>query len=94
MTRTIRIESGGHILISADLDIFSLNARDRSFILGLIEQVEKYEAGRRRLPSGLSTTDIAELPGLLDASYMSRIQLGSIGSGSALAPAGREDGAP
>lgn len=42
-SKTVSLVSGGSLTVSADLDLFSLNADDRKFIFGLIDQLEGYE---------------------------------------------------
>jgi hypothetical protein len=42
-SKTVRLESGGTLVLSATLDLFSLNPRDRKFLFELIDQLEAYE---------------------------------------------------
>ena len=41
--KTIRLQSGGTLCLSATLDLFSLNSEDRKFIFGLIDSLEGYK---------------------------------------------------
>jgi len=42
-SKTVGLESGGSLTLSATLDLFALNPKDRSFIFELIDRLEKYE---------------------------------------------------
>ena len=42
-SKTVRLQSGGDLVLSATLGIFSLNPKDRKFIFELIERLEEYE---------------------------------------------------
>jgi hypothetical protein len=42
-SKTVRLQSGGDLVLSATLGIFSLNPKDRKFIVELIERLEEYE---------------------------------------------------
>jgi hypothetical protein len=43
-SKTVRLQSGGDLVLSATLGIFSLNPKDRKFIFAIIELLEKYES--------------------------------------------------
>lgn len=47
-SRTVNLASGGTLTISATLDLFSLSPPDRNFVFGLIDELDKYEAGGRK----------------------------------------------
>jgi hypothetical protein len=42
-SRTVRLQSGGTLTLSATLDLFKLNSGDRKFVFDLIDQLEGYE---------------------------------------------------
>ncbi len=41
--KTVRLQSGGTLTLSASLDLFSLNAADRGFVFELIDRMESYQ---------------------------------------------------
>jgi hypothetical protein len=41
-SKTVRLQSGGTLTLSATLDLFALNSEDRKFIFGLIDSLEGY----------------------------------------------------
>jgi hypothetical protein len=43
--KTVNLQSGGTLTISATLDLFSLNSADRTFVFELIDKLEGYEKG-------------------------------------------------
>jgi hypothetical protein len=42
-SKTVKLGSGGTLVLSASLDLFSLNPDDRKFLFALIDQLEEYE---------------------------------------------------
>ncbi len=42
-SKTVRLQSGGTLMLSATLDLFSLNADDRKFVFELIDKLEAYQ---------------------------------------------------
>jgi hypothetical protein len=42
-SKSVELESGGTLTLSASLDLFSLNPKDRKFIFELIDKLEDYE---------------------------------------------------
>lgn len=42
--RVVTLKSGGTLTVSATLDVFKLSAADRTFVFGLIDKLEEYEA--------------------------------------------------
>lgn len=48
--KTITLKSGGTLTLSATLDLFSLNAVDRTFVFDLIDKLEGYEKGSVQPP--------------------------------------------
>lgn len=49
--KTVSLRSGGWVRVSYDADFFTLNTRDREFVLGLIDSLRAYE-DRKSLPQG------------------------------------------
>jgi hypothetical protein len=43
-SKTVRLQSGGELVVSATLGMFALNPKDRKLIIELIERLETYEA--------------------------------------------------
>lgn len=41
---TVSLQSGGTVTLTADVDLFSMNAEDRDFVFGLIDQLRNYGA--------------------------------------------------
>lgn len=50
-SKTVRLQSGGTLTLSATLDLFSLNAEDRKFIFDLIDRLESYVQPEMSNPS-------------------------------------------
>lgn len=42
-SKTVRLQSGGTLTISATLDLFALNSDDRKFVFGLIDTLDSYK---------------------------------------------------
>jgi hypothetical protein len=42
-SRSVDLKSGGTLTVSASMDVFKLNAEDRTFVFGLIDKLEEYE---------------------------------------------------
>jgi hypothetical protein len=47
-SKTVSLESGGTLTVSATSDFFSLNAADRKFFNTIIDQLEAYESGSKK----------------------------------------------
>ncbi len=45
LSRTVRLTSGGTLTLTADVDLFSLSAEDRSFLFHLIDTIQSYDGG-------------------------------------------------
>lgn len=41
-SKTVRLQSGGTLTLSATLDLFSLNSEDRAFVFGFIDKLDGY----------------------------------------------------
>ena len=47
----VRLQSGGTLMLSATLDLFSLNTDDRKFIFELIDKLESYKQPEEAAPA-------------------------------------------
>ena len=57
-SKTVRLQSGGTLTLSATLDLFALNPNDRKFVFDLIDQLDGYQQPTATLPEAV--TEIAE----------------------------------
>jgi hypothetical protein len=46
--KSVSLASGGTLTLSATLDLFSLNATDRTFVFSIIDKLEEYERGNQK----------------------------------------------
>jgi hypothetical protein len=47
-SKVILLDSGGTLTLSVAADVFSMSAEDRSFVFGLIDELQKYEKGAEK----------------------------------------------
>jgi hypothetical protein len=47
-SKSVSLASGGTLTLSATLDLFSLNAADRTFVFSIIDKLEEYELGAKK----------------------------------------------
>jgi hypothetical protein len=48
-TRTVELASGGRVVLTLTVDLFELSEHDRKFVLGLVDDMRKYEAPAKPL---------------------------------------------